>query len=113
MKNLISLFFLLVSVPVFAHGWGNTTINETTIITGISDSDLSQGLSMAAAVGGHQFDFATYEWQGSVVGAWYDDTDSVSFGLGKRWEKVDALFHVNYTQNGSKDLFVTGATWRF
>lgn len=91
-----------------------TEVVETrTITSGLSDNDLAEGLSMAASAGGHQFDFATFDWQGSIVGAWYDDTDAVSFGLAKRWEKADALFHANYTQNGSENLLVVGSTWRF
>ena len=88
-------------------------VEINTITSGVSDSDLAKGLSAAGASGGHQFDFGTHDWQGSIVGAWYDDEDAVSFGIGKRWEKVDALFHGSYTQNGSDDLFVIGGTFRF
>ena len=88
-------------------------VEINTVTSGVSDSDLAKGLSSVGASGGHQFSYGTERWQGSIVGAWYDDEDAVSFGLGKKFEKIDALFHGSYTQNGSNDLFVIGGTWRF
>lgn len=84
-----------------------------TITSGLSDEDLASGLATSGASGGHQFSFQTHKWQGSIVGAWYDDEDAVSFGVGKRWEKVDALFHGSFTQNGDDELVVIGGTFRF
>lgn len=88
--------------------------NSMTIIEGVSDDDLASALSVGAASGGHQFDFSTTDWQGSVVGAWYDDQDAVSFGVAKRWDKLGkALMHGAYTQNGDEHLVVIGGTFRF
>lgn len=89
---------------------------STTLVEGISAEDLAAGLSMAASSGGHQFDFSTTDWQGSIVGAWYDDQDAVSFGVAKRFSEnflPNVLLHGNYTQNGSDDLWVIGGTFRF
>ena len=92
------------------------TTTEMTITDGASDADLAAALTVAASAGGHQFDFSTTDWQGSVVGAWYDDEDAVSFGVGKKFaEKIlpNALLHATYTQNGSEQLFTVGGTFRF
>ena len=73
-------------------------------------------MSISASSGGHQFDFSTTDWQGSIVGAWYDDQDAVSFGVAKRFSETflpNVLLHGNYTQNGSEDLWVIGGTFRF
>jgi hypothetical protein len=112
---LIIIFMLIDEAQ--AGGWYSSPPPEpvvmTTITTGISHDELSAGLSAASAAGGHQFDFGTYDWQGSVVGAWYDEEDAVSFGAGKRFRKLDAMFHGSYTQNGSDDLYMFGGTFRF
>ena len=88
---------------------------EMTITSGVSDKDLAEGIATAIAGGGHQFDFATFDWQGSVTAAFEldENADAVSFGVGKRWESIDALFHGGYTQMGSSDFIQIGATFRF
>ena len=115
--NKINLLILMVVISGSAMAGGyhvtNNYYESTTITSGVSNDELAAGLSIAGASGGHQFDFATYDWQGSVVGAWYDDEDAVSFGVGKRFEKVDALFHGAFTQNGSEELVIVGGTFRF
>lgn len=90
--------------------------NNMTITNGVSDSELEAALTVTASAGGHQFDFSTTDWQGSIVGAWYEDESAVSFGVGKRFKEdflPNTLLHMNYTQNGSEDLWVVGGTFRF
>jgi ABC-type oligopeptide transport system substrate-binding subunit len=107
------------------HG-GDTTVNNnfndvteitevSTITTGVSDKDLAEGLATALAAGGHQFDYSTSDWQGSIVGSWEssEDENAVSFGLGKRFEKMDALLHTSYTQGGGEHYLTFGGTFRF
>ena len=106
------------------HG-GDTTVNNnfndvteitevSTITTGVSDKELAEGLAGAASAGSHQFDFSYSGYQGSVTGAFIDSEDSVSFGLAKRFKKVDALIHGSYTRVLDNDhLWVIGTTFRF
>lgn len=132
MRKNIAFIVALVIVLTLGLIWlkasraGGITINNNitevvevrteinTITSGLSYNDLAKGLSMAAASGGHQLDWSSYRWQGSITGAWYDETDAVSFAVGKRWDRLgDALIHFNYTQNGSENLYVIGSTFRF
>jgi len=92
-----------------------TNVNQTTITTGVSDKDLAEALAGAAASGSHQFDYSTQDYQASITGSIIDSQDAVSFGLAKRWEKVDALFHGSYTRvlNSDEHLWIVGGTFRF
>ena len=102
--------------------WNQTVNNhyhmsETNVYQGVSESDLARGISTALA-NSHKFDYGTTSLQGSVVGAWYEDENSVSFGLAKRFGeedafKLDALLHGSYTENGSTRAVVIGTTFRF
>ena len=92
------------------------TASETTNLTltsGISDSDLAEGLAGAMAIGGHQFDFSTHQFQGSITAGLFDSEEAYSIGIGKRFKKIDALFHGAATQIGSENAFVVGGTFRF
>lgn len=125
MKIYLSLLLVLFFASTVEAGGPDIEVNinditevvevveVNTVTSGVSDDDLAKGLSAASASAGHQFDFATHDWQGSIVGAWYDDQDAVSFGVAKHWERVDALFHGSYTQNGSNDTWLIGGTFRF
>jgi len=124
MKYFSMVVGAFMSGPLLAGGPdifidNSTTVNPVvevrtnTITSGLSDEDIAGALTAGAASGAHQFDYSTQDWQGSITGSWYDGEDAVSFGVGKRWEKVDALFHGSYTQNGSEDLYVIGGTFRF
>ncbi len=87
---------------------------STNITEGVSDSDLAEGLSMSAASGAHQFDFSTTDWQGSVTGAFYENDEAISVGVGKKFEQFGAaLLHLNFTQKSDKRLWVIGGTFRF
>lgn len=96
-----------------------TTINNMTIIQGVSDEDLAKGIATAMAAGGHQFDFSYSGYQGSLVGTWQlsDETeDGVSFAVAKRWKETfmpNVLLHLTYTPNGSDDWIMVGGTFRF
>ena len=117
---LVALFF---ATAALAHHINNeVTVNVDThthdnmLTSGMNDNDLAALLTVAASAGGHQFDFSTTDWQGSITGAWYDDEDAVSFGVAKRFSEdflPNVLLHGNYTQNGSDDLWVIGGTFRF
>jgi hypothetical protein len=84
------------------------------VTSGVSDSDISRGIALAGAVN-HQFTFDTLRMQGSVVGAVYDSEQAISFGLAKRFDSIDALWHgsVSVPDGGSDELVNFGATFRF
>ena len=86
------------------------------ITNGISSDDLAKGVATAMAAGGHQFDYSTQSFQASVNAAFQasgENENNVSFGLAKRWDEMDALFHMSYTPNGSDDWVTVGGTFRF
>lgn len=122
MKHLpiFTLFALLTIWAGLAFGGGynqnNTTVSNyyesTTITSGVSDKDLAQALALSFSMS-HPFDFATYEWQASITGAYYDEENAISFGVGKRFKKIDALWHIEAGQNGSSEAFVGGVVFRF
>lgn len=116
-----ALVLLIVSVFWFSYanatGYGNTTTTNNfypqTIIDGVSDSDLAKGIATAAAVN-HPWDYSVKkDWQAGINGAFYDDENAVSFGVAKRFDKMDALWHGSFTQNGSESLYTVGAVFRF
>lgn len=111
MIKIITILLLTVSFSSYAGCYKCTTM---TITQGISDNDLSAGIATAMASGGHQFDYSTTDWQGSIVGAWQLEEESkASFSVGKRFNYMDALLHVTYTPNGSDDWVMVGGTFRF
>jgi hypothetical protein len=82
-----------------------------TIIEGVSDKDLAEGLAGAAAVGSHVF-LNTYDWQGSVTGAYSDGENAISGAIGKKWKNHPNVFlHIRYTDILNTTAF--GATFRF
>lgn len=93
--------------------------SPTTITYGMSDVDLAKGIATAMAAGGHQFDFSTSDWQGSIVGAWQlggDDENNASFALGKRFSESfmpQTMLHMTYTPDGDDDWLMVGGTFRF
>lgn len=117
---IVAALVLLVSA-VQAHDINitnniDTHSHDSMLTSGVDDDELAALLTVAASAGGHQFDFSTTDWQGSITGAWYDDEDAVSFGVAKRFSEdflPNVLLHGNYTQNGSDDLWVIGGTFRF
>ena len=135
-RFILAAFFAfcigLAIAPAFAGGNHNITINnyyenpepssvttveQTTITSAVSKNDLAQGLAAAFAAGGHQFDFSTTDWQGSITGAWQlsdEEENAVSFGIAKRFDRfAQVLMHTNYTENGSDQWLVVGGTFRF
>jgi hypothetical protein len=120
----IFLLFMVLTIwagLAFGSKYHNSTTNnvtnnhfteETTITSGVSDKDLAEALSLAYSMNFH-FDMATYDWQAGVTGAIYDDENAVSFGLAKRFQKMDALWHIAAGQNGSNEALVGGVVFRF
>ena len=90
----------------------NNYYETSTITSGVSSSELAEGLSLAMSMN-HPFDYNTLKCQGSITGAVYDDESAVSFGIAKRFEKMDALWHIEAGQNGSNEAFVGGVVFRF
>ena len=96
-----------------------TNLTELTITNSLSSSDLAAGVATAMAAGGHQFDFSTTDWQGSITGVWQlsdENENNASFAIGKRWKEgfmPNALVHFTYTPNGSEDWIMVGGTFRF
>ena len=117
MRIIVLVFLIGLQWVIFntVHARGSNTTNNyypMTIIDGVSDSDLAKGIATAAAVN-HPFDYSVQDWQASINGAFYDDEDAVSFGIGKRFDKMNALWHSSFTQNGSESLYTVGAVFRF
>jgi hypothetical protein len=120
---LILITILIIWDPVAASNNNNVTNNyypaSMTIIEGISDKDLAEGLAGAMAAGAHQFDFSTSDWQGSVTGSKQlsdEEEGNVSFAVGKRFKEnfmPNVLVHFTYTPIGSDDWVVVGGTFRF
>lgn len=114
--GLLAYMLGMLLSPAFAtecHNNATSNYYETTMITnGVSDKDLAQALALSFSMN-HPFDFATHDWQGSVTGAYYDDENAVSFGVGKRFKKMDALWHIEAGQNGSNEALVGGVVFRF
>ena len=132
--GVLLIMLALIALPAFADKYvipeitinnyldqnpqpSTQTVENTTITTGISDRDLARGLAASFAAGGHQFDFSTTDWQGSITGAWQlsqEEENAVSFGIAKRFDRfARVLTHVNYTENGSDNWLVVGGTFRF
>jgi len=121
-KWFIAVLVIIVALVLWdtasATGKNNTTINNyydndaTTITSGVSDEELAEAMSLAFSMN-HPFDYNTLRWQGSITGAHYDDENAISFGIAKRFEKMDALWHVEAGQNGSNEAFVGGVVFRF
>ena len=123
---LVVIIALVLWDTASATGKNNTTINNyyttevtevydndaTTITSGVSDEELAEAMSLAFSMN-HPFDYNTRRWQGSITGAYDDDENAISFGLAKRFEKMDALWHVEAGQNGSNEAFVGGVVFRF
>lgn len=91
---------------------------ETTIISGMSDTDINALITGTLAGGSHQFDFSTTNWQLSLTGAVnmsdWDEDSNFSFAVGKRFGKdskiPNALWHVSYTPIEDDDYVVFGGT---
>ena len=113
----MKLLILISSLLVFGNSLADrnyVTNNYTTEVITIINNDGNIARAIATSISNnHQFDFATYDYQGSVVGGWYDGEDAVSFGLAKRFGFMEALWHGSYTSNGSHAAISVGATFRF
>ena len=96
-----------------------TNVTNTSITAGLSTDELAAGMAIAMASGGHQFDFSTSDWQGSIVGAWQlggADENAASVAVGKRFSDdfmPNTLFHFTYTPDGDDDWVMFGGTFRF
>ena len=105
--------------PAKASRYGdvdNSVVNNyypTTITSGVSDEVINELFAMSVAVSQHQFDMGTHDWQGSVGAGFYQDENAVSFGVGKRFEKIDALFNASYGQVNDHSVIGAGVTFRF
>lgn len=100
---------------------GDVDTNGCLCVTnGMSQSDVSKGLSLAMTAGAHELDFSTQDWQLSVTYALQVDEDeegAYSAKLGKRWDKFgNALMHVTYVPEQGQDFgnwVIVGGTIRF
>jgi hypothetical protein len=126
---VVGLILLVVATNASASRWGhdhddNGVDNDTDgclcVSGGLSDGDLSRGLSLAMASGGHELDFSTQDWQLSATYALQvneDEEGAGSFKLGKRWDRfADVLMHVTYTPEQGQDYgdwVIVGGTVRF
>ncbi|MCZ6898265.1 MAG: hypothetical protein O7D95_06135 [Betaproteobacteria bacterium] len=76
------------------------------------NAELSKAVALALATN-HPFTYDTYKWQASVNGAFYNGENALSLGIAKRFEKIDALWHSSYGQNGGNSAITFGSVWRF
>ena len=136
MLVLITALILVFDSDVFAHGGHSHDIdidNSTTnnyysnadtdgcmcINNGLSDEDLSKGLSLAMTAGAHELDWSTTDWQGSITYALQVDEDeegAYSGKIGKRFKQVPVMFHLTYVPEQGQDYgnwVVFGGTFRF
>lgn len=139
MKFLVLLFFI-ISFNVAANDkHSDTIINDYSVVNnyyngdpdsntrdeidepddadtnesgGSGDTRIAQGIALSLATN-HPFDYATNQWQGSVNASFYESESALSLGLAKRFEKMDALWHMTYGKNNSSSATTLGAVWRF
>ncbi|WP_372743280.1 hypothetical protein [Neptunomonas sp.] len=91
-----------------------TEVTEvTTITTGMNSKDMAELLAHTAATANIHFDFATLAWQGAIGGGFYQDENSVVFALGKRFESIDGLFSVSYSEVLDHSVIGIGGSFRF
>ena len=90
------------------------------VTSGLSNGDLSRGLSLAMTAGAHELDYSTQDWQLSVTYALQVDEDeegAYSMKLGKRWDELgEALMHVTFVPEQGQDFgnwVIVGGTVRF
>jgi len=101
------------------HEHENDTTGCMCVSGGVSDSDLSKGLSLAMTAGAHEMDWGTTDWQASVTYALQvneDDEGAYSAKLGKKWAEIPALFHVTFVPEQGQnygDWVIVGGTVRF
>ena len=85
---------------------------------GVSERDLASGLSMAMAIGGHQFDFGYADLQLSLTGAYEldgEEENAYSFAGAIRPQflfKGKVLTHFAYTESGGDKFIMFGGTFR-
>ena len=117
----VFLLFVLVS-GIATAGCFKCTINNyynesnsMTITSGVSNNELSEGLSAAAAVAAHKFDLNIPGGQWGVSGAYESGNDENAFsgGIGWRFDGIDALFTGAATTIGDDWLFVFTVGGRF
>ena len=100
--------------PAEAGSYSPSVTNITNINVMSSSESIAKGVAAAMAAGGHQFDYSTNAWQGSVTGAFQmsqEDENNLSFAVGKRFNK--ALMHFTYTPASSDTWVMMGGTFRF
>jgi hypothetical protein len=78
----------------------------------LSEKAVAKLMSLAVATN-HPFDYVTKDYQFSVNSAWFSGESSLSFGLAKRFDNIDALFHSTYGQANGEHAVTFGALWRF
>lgn len=118
----IALFSMVVVLaenrPTAYSTTNNYEINNYYSLNGSSD-DLddavttgSEGIAIGIA-SNHPFDYATKKWQASVNASRFGGMTGLSFGIGKKFDNMDALFHSSYGKSGDSEAFTGGVLWRF
>ncbi len=123
MRTLIVLS--LLSTSVYADRWHHehenvTNVTEVTEITenitevtenSYNTTEQADGVALAIANSQLNFDWATNDYQAGIgLGTW-DDTDAVSFGVGKRFKGV--LLNGSIGREGNKYGAGVGVNFRF
>ena len=131
----VMLALLMLGIFVFSHAeahWyhehhthddaienDNDTTGCMCVSGGVSDSDLSRGLSLAMTAGAHELDWGTTDWQASITYAMQVDEDeegAYSGKIGKKWKEIPALFHVTFVPEQGQDYgnwVIMGGTIRW
>ena len=114
---------LLVSLPAFAGGYTvnnyvtteevTEEVTNLTVTEGLSDEDISEVLSYSAAISNVHLDFDTFKWQGGVGVGYHDGENAFAGMLGKRFETLDALWSVSYSEVLDHSAIGVGASFRF
>lgn len=106
MKYLLALLF---ATSVFATSVFASEGHQETIEYKVE----YRGIATAIANSQHSFNWGTKAWQGSVGTGLYNDSNALSFGMGKRYGRM--LFNGSIgSESGSDEYsFGAGINWQF
>ena len=104
-------FILKKSMIVLLFFWAGITMAHDRYQPTIINNYDSEGTALAIAKAQHNFDWSTGKWQGSVGLGSFDNTDAISFGMGKRVGQT--LLNGSIGRENGKYGYGIGVNWRF
>ncbi len=108
------IILLLLSFSVMAdekHHNVNAPVNNVTNYS-VTNYDVS-GVATSIANSQHSFSFGTFALQGSLGAATYNNSNALSFGLAKRFNRVLISGSVSSESVSDNYSFGVGVGWRF